>query len=40
MAELYGFWQTIPWKNELTEDGKIPRVILLSLMLIESIWKH
>ena len=26
MAELYGYWQTIPWKNELTEDGKIPKV--------------
>eukprot|EP00347_Sterkiella_histriomuscorum_P000058 403377346 len=25
MAELYGYWQTIPWRNELTEDGKIPR---------------
>ncbi|CDW80898.1 dna repair protein rad4 containing protein [Stylonychia lemnae] len=27
MAELYGFWQTQPWKNELTEDGKIPRLM-------------
>ena len=26
VAELYGFWQTIPYKNELTQDGKIPMV--------------
>ena len=26
MADLYGYWQTIPWKNSLTVDGKIPRV--------------
>lgn len=24
MAELYGYWQTIPYKTTLTEDGKIP----------------
>ncbi len=24
MAELFGFWQTIPYKITLTEDGKIP----------------
>ncbi len=24
MAELYGYWQTIPFKTTLTEDGKIP----------------
>ena len=25
VAELYGFWQTKPFKLELTEDGHIPR---------------
>jgi len=23
-AQLYGLWQTIPWKYELKEDGSIP----------------
>ena len=25
LAELYGFWQTEPWKLTLTEDGHIPK---------------
>ena len=25
LAELYGFWQTEPWKLTLTEDGHIPQ---------------
>jgi hypothetical protein len=26
LAELYGYWQTIAWSNELKADGTIPSV--------------
>ncbi len=29
LAELYGYWQTIAWSNDLTPDGKIPMVIII-----------
>ena len=29
MAELYGYWQTVPYVCKLTEDGKIPTVSFL-----------
>ena len=42
MADLYGYWQTIPYKTSLTEDGKIPVVSNIATYnsFLESIWQH